>query len=128
MKKFIKDWWPLLLIAGWLIWKKRKTVNTAEQTPTRRGYGSETDPSNGNVTEWWYDEDGLYHMHFHLHIANGVDFERKEGDPCEKNCYACGSPQTYQKGHPASPHEGGAPYILREVCSNPNCKTHYADY
>ena len=22
MKKFIKDWWPLLLIAGWWLWKK----------------------------------------------------------------------------------------------------------
>ena len=23
MKKFIKDWWPLLLIAGWWLWKRR---------------------------------------------------------------------------------------------------------
>ena len=24
MKKLIKDWWPLLLIAGWWLWKKTK--------------------------------------------------------------------------------------------------------
>jgi len=27
MKKFIKDWWPLLLIAGWWLWKKHKKGN-----------------------------------------------------------------------------------------------------
>lgn len=24
MKKLIKDWWPLLLIAGWWVWKKTR--------------------------------------------------------------------------------------------------------
>lgn len=34
MKKLIKDWWPLLLIAGWWIWKKRKE-KAAKTTPIR---------------------------------------------------------------------------------------------
>lgn len=30
MKKLIKDWWPLLLIAGWWLWKKtRRKPDTA---------------------------------------------------------------------------------------------------
>lgn len=24
MKKFIKDWWPLLLIAGWWLWNRKQ--------------------------------------------------------------------------------------------------------
>lgn len=34
-KKFIKDWWPLLLIAGWWLWKKRKEkrVTNTDETP-----------------------------------------------------------------------------------------------
>ncbi len=42
MKKFIKDWWPLLLIAGWWLWKKKvkKTVfvpkNASDKTIAQR--------------------------------------------------------------------------------------------
>lgn len=39
MKKFIKDWWPLLLFAGWWLWKRKgeksksgnTTVSIAEE-------------------------------------------------------------------------------------------------
>ena len=33
MKKLIKDWWPLLLIAGWWLWKKAGKANAAQQEP-----------------------------------------------------------------------------------------------
>ena len=122
MKKFIKDWWPLLLIAVWWLWKKTKRKPA---TPKGEGYRRHID-ERGNLTEWWYDDKGLYHLH--THYANGVDLERTEGDPCEKVCYKCGSPQTYQKRYQPSPAPGIAPYILREVCSNPDCPTHMMVY
>ena len=31
MKKFIKDWWPLLLIAGWWLWKRNSQKKNAAQ-------------------------------------------------------------------------------------------------
>lgn len=37
MKKLIKDWWPLLLLAGLWIWKK-----------TRRNSGNGAAPSSGS--------------------------------------------------------------------------------
>lgn len=124
MKTFVKDWWPLLLVAGWWLWKKR-TEAAAEPagkpTPKGTGYGHETDAS-GNFTEWWYDENGLYHIHTRL--VNGVDIEAIEGERCEKDCYRCGSPRTYQKWRYPVPREGGAPYALRQACSNPDCQTH----
>lgn len=44
MKKLIKDWWPLLLIAGWWLWKK-----------TRRKQGLDyVAPVIGNDTEIHY--------------------------------------------------------------------------
>ena len=35
MKKYIKDWWPLLLIAGWLLWKRLGKKQIPAQIRTR---------------------------------------------------------------------------------------------
>lgn len=35
MKKLIKDWWPLLLIAGWWLWKKHGKKQIHAQIRTR---------------------------------------------------------------------------------------------
>ncbi len=35
MKKFIKDWWPILLIAGWWLWKKHRKKQIPTQIRTR---------------------------------------------------------------------------------------------
>lgn len=37
MEKFIKNWWPLLLIAGWWLWKKNKTKNVHYNANSEEG-------------------------------------------------------------------------------------------
>lgn len=43
MKKLIKDWWPLLLIAGWWLWKKRtKPIVKQKAEATQSDVGNPT--------------------------------------------------------------------------------------
>lgn len=35
MKKFIKNWWPVLLIAGWWLWKRSKRSSQSQSSSTQ---------------------------------------------------------------------------------------------
>ncbi len=81
MKKFIKDWWPLLLVAVIVIWKKREEKEKFTPdglTPKGTDYGTST---HKTVYEWYYDENGKYHLNTYFYNPDGNYSELKaEGD------------------------------------------------
>ena len=101
MKKFIKDWWPLLLVAAWWLWKKTKKSNQSV-------VGSVTDPSLSVA------EKRLSNAGFH-----------KLGTKCP----VCGS-EMYGRvtANPDDSVLGTASANLIQTCSNPQCEMFHAEY
>ena len=76
--------------------------------------GKKQTAGNKAVTIGYTDKNGLYHYNGHV--------EGKKGGIC----FACGGTVYYKKVLNSANPEGG--YILRRVCSNPNCETHQLYY
>ena len=121
MKKLIKDWWPLLLVAGWWLWMKHEKNLSAGQSGIT-GYGKQVN-EKGYGHEWYYDS--LDHYHFNTVRPEG-DVANVEGG--ETVCRTCGKKARFVKGHPASPGSDPWPYILITSCSDPNCPSHSLCY
>ncbi len=118
MKKFIKDWWPLLLIAGWLLWKrheKRKRVLSGQN------------PSNGQIPPTPSQQQVIKDYIGQL-VYNG--YTRSD-----KTCPICGG-VLYERKYVVDPYKplagGGKRAVLSQIatpdvvtetaCTNPSCE------
>lgn len=119
MKKFIKDWWPLLLIAGWLLWKrheKRKRMLFG-QNPSNGQIPST--PSQQQVNKDYIrqlEKSGYTRSNKACPICGGVLYERKS----VVNPYR---PLTAGAKRAADWTKIEMPYSVTEMaCTNPNCE------
>jgi hypothetical protein len=108
MKKFIEDWWPLLLIAGWLLWKRHEKRKWMQ-------YGQ--NPSNGQIpprpSQQRVIEDYIRQL-------------EKAGYTRTGDCSICGS-ALYTKGayipyDPNSIASQQTNFNLLQACTNPSCE------
>ncbi len=127
MKKFIKDWWPLLLIAGWWLWKRNKKSlpkdNFVQQTVTlhdgstyvvpdvcpRCGSTVDHNPGNNSLLAKCTEPTCSYSV-----------YRSKEGQEAGI-CKYCGSTMHYRTVRSTA---DGASIINFAVCDNPNCQSH----
>lgn len=133
MKKLIKDWWPLLLLAGWWLWKrcqnKKKTQGgKADQTVRLHDgtvyvvpdvcprCGSPVDHTGGgnkSLIAKCTNKECPYKVYY-----------PKEGHEAG-TCELCGSMKHY---HVVRSSVDGCSIINFAVCDNPDCKSHMLDY
>jgi hypothetical protein len=133
MKKLIKDWWPLLLLAGWWLWKrcqnKKKTHGgKAAQTVTLHDgtvyvvpdvcprCGSPVDHTGGgnkSLVAKCTNKECPYKVYY-----------PKEGHEAG-TCELCGSMQHYRVVRSSV---DGCSIINKAVCDNPKCRSKNLDY
>lgn len=109
MKKFIKDWWPLLLIAGWWLWKKHEAKANPVNglTPKGTDYGTST---SSTTYEWYYDENGKYHLNMYRREPDGTEISDLRAEGGETVARSDGRPDRYVKRWCNPPRE--FPYWL----------------
>lgn len=137
MKKFIKDWWPLLLIAGWWLWKRcaKKKRSPEGDQPTNQPQTvklhdgtvyivPDACPRCGSPV----DHTGGGNKSLIAKCTNPVcPYEvcyPKEGQEAGE-CGYCGSKRHYRV---VRSNADGCSIINFPVCDNPDCKSHMLDY
>lgn len=134
MKQFLKDWWPLLLVAAWLLWR----IHRGKQVAKKESYldkqtvtlhdgtvyvvpdvcprcGSPVDhmPGNKSLTAKCTNPECTYSVCY-----------PKEGSEAGQ-CDVCGSLRHYRTVRSTA---DGCSIINRAACDNPDCKTHLLCY
>ena len=96
MEKFIKNWWPLLLIAGWWLWKRSQKTKQQNNTPTGAHFAT---------TEELLEKNGFFKI--------------------GQKCPICGS-EMYAKicSNPSDIALGTESAYLVRCCSNPSCENY----
>ena len=121
MKKFIKDWWPLLLIAGWWLWRRFWKGLPVQTKPTQVD-SPEICPKCGSRIQF-YEGGNLISKCSNPDCSYHEEVSR-DGEPAGV-CTKCGAMKYYRyQGSPVD----GCSKVNFAVCSNPDCPTHMLLY
>lgn len=132
MKEFIKNWWPLLLIAGWWLWRIKKnrkpvTVDVPVQTVTLHDGSTytvpDTCPKCGAPVDHLPGCKGFVAKCTNSKCSYGVAYSMDGSEAGE--CSVCGSKKHYRYVRSTV---DGCSIINFPVCDNPECKSHQLDY